>query len=125
MDPQWPVRLFNKSVLKQRKLKEIALLLGETEGLQCLDIGSDNGVISYLLRQRGGRWKSADLDDAAVRSTRELVQSDVYQIDGRRTPFGTDEFDIVVIVDFLEHIQDDLGFVGELRITGHERALAN
>ena len=62
----WPIALFNKSVLKQLKIKEITNLLGSTESLVCLDIGSDNGVISYLLRQRGGSWKSADLSENAV-----------------------------------------------------------
>jgi SAM-dependent methyltransferase len=82
--------------------------------LCCLDIGSDNGVISYLLRNRGGRWKSADLDDETVGSIRELVGSDVYQVDERRTPFAENEFDRVVIVDFLEHIQSDGAFIEEL-----------
>lgn len=101
-------------MLKQRKYKEITTLLGPTANLHCLDIGSDNGVISYLLRQRGGSWKSADLDEQSVRSIRELVATDVYQIDGRRTPFQENEFDCVVIVDFLEHIPDDRTFVKEL-----------
>jgi SAM-dependent methyltransferase len=114
MDRDWAIALFNKSVLKQRKFKEIRSLLGPADNLCCLDIGSDNGVISYLLRQRGGIWKSADLDTGAVRSIRELVQSDVYQIDGLRTPFDNQEFDRVVIVDFLEHIRTDREFIGEL-----------
>lgn len=114
MHVPWPVRLFSRSILKQRKFREITDLLGDTGGLHCLDIGSDNGVISYLLRQRGGHWKSADLDSAAVRSTRDLVHSDVYQIDGLRTPFRDHEFDAVVVVDFLEHIQTDREFVAEL-----------
>jgi len=110
----WPVALFNKSVLKQRKLKEITTLLGKTDSLMCLDIGSDNGVISYLLRQRGGFWKSADLDEGAVCSIRELVKSDVFQINGLQTPFEDNEFDRVVIVDFLEHIATDREFIDEL-----------
>jgi SAM-dependent methyltransferase len=114
MDRNWALALFNKSVLKQRKFKEIKSLLGPTDHLYCLDIGSDNGVISYLLRERGGIWKSADLDAGAVRSIRELVQSDAYQIDGLSTPFGDREFDRVVIVDFLEHIQTDREFINEL-----------
>lgn len=114
MAENWPIALFNKSVLKQRKFREITDLLGKTDSLVCLDIGSDNGVISYLLRQRGGIWKSADLDGNAVRSIRELVGVDVFQIDGLHTPFDDNEFDRVIIVDFLEHIHTDKEFVGEL-----------
>lgn len=113
-DQEWPIRLFNRSVLKQRKFREITDLLGETRNLRCLDIGSDNGVISLLLRNRGGEWKSADLDPETVESIRSLVKEDVYQIDGKATPFKDGEFDRVVIVDFLEHIHPDLEFVEEL-----------
>lgn len=114
MEQNWPIRLFNKSVLKQRKLKEITTSLGPTDQLHCLDIGSDNGVISYLLRQRGGSWKSADLDEKAVYSIRQLVKCDVFQIDGRQTSFQDNEFDRVIIVDFLEHVETDQEFICEL-----------
>lgn len=110
----WPVRLFNKSVLKQRKFREVTQLLGPTANLSCLDIGSDNGVISYLLRQRGGNWTSADLDDHSVTAIKSLVKTNVYQIDGGPTPFANNEFDVVAILDFLEHIPDDAGFVDEV-----------
>jgi SAM-dependent methyltransferase len=113
-DHNWPVLLFSKSLLKQEKFKQITALLGETHGLECLDIGSDNGVISYLLRERGGTWKSADLDEKAVRSIRALVKQAVFQIDGHHTPFQDNEFDRVVIVDFLEHIETDIEFIDEL-----------
>ncbi len=114
MERKWPVLLFSKSVLKQRKLKEITGLLGKTVGLHCLDIGSDNGVISYFLRNRGGNWKSADLNEKAVKSIRELVDNDVYQIDGLKTEFNDNEFDRVVIIDFLEHIRSEREFIDEV-----------
>ena len=110
----WPVLLFKKSVLKQRKYKELTALLGPPNGLHCLDIGSDNGVISYLFRQRGGTWKSADLDIQSVSAIKALVESDVYQISDQRTPFQNDEFDRIIIVDFLEHIPEDKLFICEL-----------
>jgi len=114
----WALRLFHKSVLKQRKFYEITFFLGSTKNEHCLDIGSDNGIISYLLRKRGGRWKSADLDQQTVSSIRELVESEVFQIDGTSTPFQDEEFDKVVLVDFLEHIPQDRAFIKELfRIT--------
>ena len=110
----WPLRLFSRSVLKQRKFREITDLLDDTRNLHCLDIGGDSGVISYLLRIRGGAWKSADLGDEAVWSIRSLVGADVFKINGSLSPFDENEFDRVVIVDFLEHIETDKEFVDEL-----------
>lgn len=114
----WAVALFRRSVLKKRKLAEIERSLGETGGLRCLDLGSDNGVISLLLRDHGGHWASADLTDEAVSSIRGLVETDVHQTDGRVLPFADGEFDRVVIVDMLEHVPDEAAFAGEIaRVT--------
>ena len=106
--------LFRKSVLKQAKFRRILELLDDPAGKTNLDIGADNGVVSLLLRQRGGRWSSADLDPRAVASIRQLVGSDVHQLDGPRTPFADHSFDQVVVVDYLEHIRDDRAFAREL-----------
>jgi SAM-dependent methyltransferase len=114
----WALALFRRSVLKQRKYAEIAAALGPTEGLRCLDLGSDNGVVSLLLRRGGGRWASADLTAEAVSSIRGLVASDVHLVDGPRLPFGDGEFDRVVVVDMLEHVGDEAAFAAELaRVT--------
>ena len=106
--------LFRKSVLKQAKFRRILELLDDPTGKTNLDIGADNGVVSHLLRQRGGQWSSADLDPRAVASIRQLVGTDVYQLDGPRTPFADRSFDQVVVVDYLEHIHDDRAFAREL-----------
>jgi SAM-dependent methyltransferase len=113
-DTEWALALFGKSVLKQAKLRRILELLHDPTGKRNLDIGADNGVISYLLRQRGGRWSSADSEPRAVASIRQLVKTDVYQLDGARLPFPDESFDQVVVVDYLEHIEDDRGFAREL-----------
>jgi SAM-dependent methyltransferase len=111
----WALALFRRSVLKQEKYRRITALLDEPAGRTSLDIGADNGVISYLLRRRGGRWYSADLDERTVESIRQLVRDDVYRLDGARTPFPDAAFDQVVVVDYLEHIADDGAFARELR----------
>ena len=110
----WALVLFNRSVLKQAKFRQIVARLDDPAGKRGLDIGADNGVISYLLRQRGGHWHSADLDERAVESIRQLVRTDVHLIDGGVTPFENGAFDQVVVVDFLEHIPDDRLFAREL-----------
>jgi SAM-dependent methyltransferase len=111
---EWALPLFRRSVLKQAKLDQITRLLDTPAGRDCLDIGADNGVISLLLRRLGGRWSSADLDERAVASIRELVGERVYRLDGARTPFSDRSFDQVVVVDYLEHVADDAAFVREL-----------
>lgn len=111
----WPVRLFRKSVLKQTKFNKMIDALGPTEGKHILEIGSDNGVFSYLFRQRGGKWKSADMDLRSVKAMEELVETDVYRIaDGKPLPFANNEFDVVLIVDIIEHLHDDAGFMREI-----------
>lgn len=115
MEEIWPVRLFRKSVLKQIKYRKMVEVVGTTAGRHILEIGSDNGVFSYLFRQRGGHWKSAELDERSVNAIKELVQTDVYRIyDGAPLPFQDNEFDIVVIVDIIEHLHDDEGFMCEI-----------
>jgi SAM-dependent methyltransferase len=113
-DPEWALALFRRSVLKQRKLAEISALLGPTAGLRCLDLGSDNGVVSLLLRRGGGDWASADMTEESVASIRELVGKDVHRVLGERLPFADASFDRVVVVDMIEHVADDRAFVEEL-----------
>ena len=109
----WHLRLFQKSILKQAKLRQIVNLLGPTDGETCLDIGGDNGVISYQLRRRGGTWHSVDASEKAVESIRNLVGNNVQLMQGVKLPFADAFFDAVVIIDMLEHVQADYDFIEE------------
>ena len=106
--------LYQKSLLKKAKYAAIQSLLPPVQGKHCLDIGADNGVISYLLRTQGGEWTSADLDESVLDSIRKMVGDRVVRFDGGRTEFADHTFDIVVIIDFLEHIPQDRAFLQEL-----------
>jgi SAM-dependent methyltransferase len=114
----WAMALFSRSVLKQRKLRELQQMIGPTDGLRCLDLGSDNGVVSLLLRRGGGEWTSGDLTEESVGSIRSLVTTDVHRVSGDRLPFPDGAFDRVVVVDMLEHVPDEQAFAAELaRVT--------
>jgi ubiquinone/menaquinone biosynthesis C-methylase UbiE len=108
-------RMFSKSVTKQAKYDQIVTMLGRTDGQTCLDLGGDNGVISLLLRERGGTWYSADLSPEAVASIESVVGDRVFLVDGDRTPFDDAQFDRIVVVDLLEHVTTDREFVTDLR----------
>lgn len=110
----WHLKLFRKSVAKQAKWRRISAFLGDVSGRRGLDLGADNGVISYLLRQKGGQWCSGDLDPHAVESIRSVVADNVYQIHEHSLPFPDGHFDIVVVIDLLEHVRDDQALIGEI-----------
>ncbi|MCB0360484.1 MAG: class I SAM-dependent methyltransferase, partial [Bdellovibrionales bacterium] len=116
----WHLRLFEKSVLKQQKLRELLGAMSrlgisaDRSSLRALDLGSDNGVISYLLRERGGRWASGDLSNETVSSIKALVEHDVSLVSGDALPYPDEEFDLVVVVDMLEHVDNDAALIGEI-----------
>jgi ubiquinone/menaquinone biosynthesis C-methylase UbiE len=110
----WHIRLFKRSVTKQLKFRHLRALAGDCAGRRCLDLGADNGVISYLFRQAGGDWSSADIDPRTVEMIRGLVGGDVRLVANARLPYADSEFDTVVIVDMLEHLADDRGFLLDL-----------
>ena len=109
----WHLKLFSKSVLKQAKLKRILGMMGPVRGQTCLDLGGDNGVISYQLRRLGGTWTSADLAGKSVESIRRLVGERVVALDGPTLPFPDSSFDVIVVIDMLEHVADDARLIGE------------
>ena len=58
---------------------------------------TDNGVVSLLLRERGGSWASGDLTPDTVEAIRSLVETDVHLVNEGRLPFTDGEFDLVVV----------------------------
>lgn len=110
----WQVRLFKKSLTKQAKLRNLRRFLSPTEGKVCLDIGGDNGVIPFLLRQGGGNWVSADSSAKAVASMGDLFgEEQVFTLEGAELPFEDDAFDTIVVIDYLEHVREDGLFLRE------------
>jgi SAM-dependent methyltransferase len=110
----WQIGLFRRSLKKKETMKALLDNLPPVEGRRCLELGCGTGLTSYFLRQRGGTWTSCDFERDHVRSARQLVGERVVHIDERSLPFLTASFDVVVAINFLEHIQDDDGFFAEM-----------
>ena len=114
MSEPWALRLYEKSPLKRDKVGALVSVLGDVKGKRCLDLGSDNGVVSLLLRRQGGSWASGDLTEETVEAIRALVETDVHLVSEGSLPFANAEFDLVAVVDMLEHVEDEGRFVAEL-----------
>ena len=106
-------RMFKKSMPMQIKMHETLRSLGSTEGENGLDIGADNGMMSYHLRKRGGNWNTVVTSAAAAQSVRDVVKDNVYVLDKMALPFKEKTFDAVVILGNLENIQADDAFIEE------------
>lgn len=105
--------MFRKSLPMRIKLHEILRALGSTEGQTCLDIGTNNSMISYHLRRRGGNWHSAVTNQGARDSVRAVVEDNVHVLKEHTLPFDEKFFDAVVVVNFLEHVEVDNLFIEE------------
>ena len=105
---------FRVSVLKQAKWRELSRAAGDTRGKRALDLGTDNGVISLLFRAKGGSWESADLTAHAARSIERTLGEPVTEIRDTRLPFPDATFDLIVVADMLEHVEDDRALLAEI-----------
>jgi ubiquinone/menaquinone biosynthesis C-methylase UbiE len=105
---------FGVSVLKQAKWRELSRAAGDTRQQRALDVGTDNGVISWLFRDRGGDWASADLTSEAVDAIARTLGEPVALVRGARLPFPDASFDLIVIADLLEHVEDDRAMLADV-----------
>lgn len=105
---------FRVSVLKQAKWRELSRAAGDVRGKRALDLGTDNGVIGWLFRQREGEWSSADLTSHAVRATQRVLGEPVRELTGSHLPYADASFDLIVVADMLEHVSDDRALLAEI-----------
>ncbi|MFQ5688808.1 MAG: class I SAM-dependent methyltransferase [Gemmatimonadota bacterium] len=115
MTEPWQLQLYRRSIKKKETMRAVLRLLPPVDGKECLEIGCATGTSSWLLRQRGGTWTSADFDPEQVESAGELLGDEVHLLSEGALPFPDDRFDVVVAINFLEHLEDDVGFVREMR----------
>lgn len=120
MTQHWQLRIAQKSLKKQEKIRSIHKFLPDLTGKTCLEVGCDKGVLSYHLRQWGGDWTSVDADEENIRMTQELVGDHVAYTAEDHLDFPDRHFDCIIAIDFLEHIHTDQEFINEM-----QRALNN
>lgn len=112
----WQLEMFQRSLKKQQKLKALFRLLNNFDGMKCLLItcGDNNGALNWHFRSKGGAWSWADLSDENLEQMRDLLAEYVHHANPDKLPFGDAEFDCVVSIDVLEHLQHDQPFLLEI-----------
>jgi SAM-dependent methyltransferase len=103
----WQFRLVKRSLKKKIKLRLLDRHLRADDSRVALDLGCAQGILSYFVRRKGGFWVSADEDLANVRTAREILRDDLVTLSGTALPFRDGSFDLVVGLDYLEHVEDD------------------
>jgi len=117
----WQLRMFHKSLKKKMRLKVLKDHLGELgidEKCLLITCGDNNGAMNYYLRQLGGTWSFADLEDVCITEMSELLGEDVLFAKEDALEYGDATFDRVVTIDVHEHLDDHVPFSNEVsRIT--------
>jgi SAM-dependent methyltransferase len=87
---------------------------GATNARQILDVGCGTGTMLTHLA-RFGHARGVDMDLEAVGYCHDRGLQDVTQSGAGSLPFDKDSFDLVTALDVVEHIDDDLGALREMR----------
>jgi SAM-dependent methyltransferase len=113
----WQIKMFQRSIKKQQKLRALLELLGETTDKKCLLVtcGDNNGALNWYFRQHGGEWTWADVSGENNDQISKLLNEPVYAFQENNFPIPGGQFDCVVSIDVLEHLRQDQPFLRELR----------
>ena len=79
---------------------------GRPDPLTILDIGCGTGAMSARVA-RWGRVVSADFSPLALQFSRRRGLGNLVGADAMRLPFASEQFDVLIAMDMLEHLQDD------------------
>jgi 2-polyprenyl-3-methyl-5-hydroxy-6-metoxy-1,4-benzoquinol methylase len=103
----WQLQTFKRSIKKKEKLNLIQKNLDVDSDMIVLDLGCAQGILSFFLRQKGGFWVHTDQDFENLKTTQGLLKKNLIQVGTGILPFKSQAFDLVISLDYLEHLEDD------------------
>lgn len=113
----WQLRMFNKSLKKKMRygvLKKHLGNIGAEEKCLLVTCGDNNGAMNYYLRELGGKWSFADLEDTCVSEMSELLGEEVKFLPDDNLGYPDGYFDRIVTIDVHEHLDDCTAFSHEV-----------
>jgi SAM-dependent methyltransferase len=113
----WQLQMMRRSLKKQLKLSALLEVLGEVNDLKCLLLtcGDNNGALNWHFRANGGQWTWGEFSDENLTEIGEFLGEPVesYLVDS--FPVDDEQFDCVIAIDVLEHVDDDQRVLKEIR----------
>ena len=117
----WPLEQFGYGLKKRQKVASLRKALGEiSEEKSCLLVtcGDNNGALNYHLKQAAGSWTWGEMEAETIPDMESFLEEPVDHVSAGRWPWADGEFDVVVSIDCLEHLDDESSFLRELhRVT--------
>ncbi len=112
----WQKELFKYSFMKKEKVSLIKKHIKPlNKDFIVFDIGCAQGTVSYFLREAlGGRWSSFDVDYKNVKTALGILKKNVFLINDK-LPLKDESGDIVFSLDYIEHIEDDVSVIKEIK----------
>ncbi len=103
-----------RALINGTLLGHSALASLDLRGKSILEIGCSDGALLFSLKQLGpSRLVGLDVNQVALKYGREHFGLDLRHDTLRTANFAPSEFDIVVMIDVLEHIKDVAAFFAE------------
>ncbi|MBN2072575.1 MAG: NAD-dependent epimerase/dehydratase family protein [Actinobacteria bacterium] len=117
MGEPWQLVMFKKSLKKRQKFDAIVKMLKVEKDDRCIDIcsGDNTGALSYYFRELGGNWHTGDLEPENQEVIKEILKENVYFLDPEKLPFDDNYFDNMILIDTLEHMEDERPLLNEVK----------
>ena len=93
----------------------LELVIAARPGPRALNVGAGQGSFSRLLAAGGFAVTSAEASPAAVDVLRHRAPGEVVEADAASLPFADETFDVLVLGEVLEHLEDDVAALREAR----------
>lgn len=117
----WQLKMFKKTLKKRLRLKHLRFHLGSLshkDSCILLTCGDNNGATNFHLRELGGKWSWADLEEKSIKEMSELLGEEVFHVAENNLPFPDRTFDCFVSIDVHEHLEDPNSLIREIwRVT--------
>jgi 2-polyprenyl-3-methyl-5-hydroxy-6-metoxy-1,4-benzoquinol methylase len=91
-----------RSERNKKKFKAVLNILRESNAVRVLNLGCGNGYMDKDLSDLGYDVTSTDFSDYAGKLAPKFIKHDIRE----KLPFSDKEFDAVICLDVLEHLQE-------------------